>query len=63
LYYYDTLRKEGRGTCGGEGQERGLVEYYGNTFMLPQQASYIQVGCGELKYVGRLDPFCRGCPV
>jgi hypothetical protein len=61
LYFYNTLDRNG--TCGGQGKERGLVEYFGNSFALPRQASFVQTGCGEWKYLGGMNPFCPTCEV
>ncbi|TPX07455.1 uncharacterized protein E0L32_002075 [Thyridium curvatum] len=57
LYYYG----HGDDTCGvGEGVE---LEYYADTNSFPGQASYLQLGCGQFKYIGRMNPFCPDCEV
>ncbi|KAK4448049.1 hypothetical protein QBC34DRAFT_466197 [Podospora aff. communis PSN243] len=39
------------------------LEYYGDTWSLPEQASFIQVGCGSLTYLGVRNQFCPDCKV
>ena len=61
LYYFGTIRgNEGENdtTCGGP-----ELEYYGDSHQFPGQASFLQVGCGRLKYIGGRDPYCPSCVV
>ncbi|KAI1410368.1 hypothetical protein F5Y13DRAFT_192550 [Hypoxylon sp. FL1857] len=55
LYYY----LHGNDTCGGE----ATLEYYGDTYAFPRQASFVQAGCGQLKYYGLKNPLCPTCEV
>ncbi|KAI2633030.1 hypothetical protein GGS26DRAFT_64786 [Hypomontagnella submonticulosa] len=55
LYYY----VHGNDTCGAD----VTLEYYGDSHAFPRQASYVQAGCGQLKYYGVKDPFCPTCEV
>lgn len=55
LYYY----AHGDDTCGAD----VTLEYYGDSFAFPRQDSYLQAGCGKLKYYGVMDPFCPTCDV
>lgn len=55
LYYYD----HGSDTCGAGTS----LEYYGDSYAFPRQASYLQAGCGQLKYIGLMDPSCPTCEV
>lgn len=55
LYYYIP----GGDTCGGN----ATLEYYGDVNAFPRQASFLQVGCGRLRYSGLKDPFCPTCEV
>lgn len=58
LYYWNHDDKNtGTSSCGG------VMEYYGNVHALPRQGSFVQRGCGELKYLGGYDPFCPSCKV
>ncbi|KAM7218904.1 hypothetical protein V8F06_005784 [Rhypophila decipiens] len=61
LYYYNNPAGKSNETCG---QEAGVeLEYYGDSYALPGQASFVQVGCGRLKYLGLRNPFCSDCVV
>jgi hypothetical protein len=55
LYYY----AHGNDTCGGD----SLLEYYGDSYSFPRQASFVQVGCGHLRYSGVKNPSCPSCEV
>ncbi|KAI0377719.1 hypothetical protein F5Y04DRAFT_171706 [Hypomontagnella monticulosa] len=55
LYYY----VHGNDTCGAD----TTLEYYGDTYAFPRQASFVQAGCGKLKYYGLKNPFCPDCEV
>jgi len=55
LYYY----MHGNDTCGGAVS----LEYYGDTYAFPRQASFVQAGCGQLKYHGLMNPSCPSCQV
>ncbi|KAK3326125.1 hypothetical protein B0H66DRAFT_637441 [Apodospora peruviana] len=60
LYYNNpTCKSTSNETCGREVP----LEYYGDSWALPGQASFIQVGCGRLTYLGVRDPFCPACVV
>ena len=39
------------------------LEYYGDSDKLPGQGSLIQRGCGGLRYLGGMNPFCPSCEV
>lgn len=56
----DTDRLCGRGSRGSSGDDVP-VKYYADVYALPGQGSFIQVGCGSLKYLGLMDPFCPSC--
>lgn len=52
----DTCGKWIGGSFDDDGDLVGL-QYLANPYALPGQASYIQAGCGRLKYVGKRDPW------
>jgi len=56
LYYYI----HGNDTCGGGNV---TLEYYGDSYAFPRQASFVQEGCGRLRYSGVKNPFCPTCQV
>ncbi|KAK0712927.1 hypothetical protein B0T26DRAFT_715702 [Lasiosphaeria miniovina] len=58
LYYYNSPGADTNGSCGAV-----PIEYYGDIYALPGQGSYVQSGCGSLKYLGRKNPFCELCDV
>ena len=64
LYYWNHGEQNGngtgKGTCGGDGT--GL-EYFGDANALPRLGSFVQNGCGEVKYVGGYDSLCPKCKV
>lgn len=39
------------------------LEYFADVWALPEQANFVQVGCGSLKYLGRADSTCPFCKV
>lgn len=61
--YSATTATGKRDTCGrridgdNSGDDVVGLHYYANSFALPGQASFIQSGCGQLEYVGELDPW------
>ena len=67
LFYYvgagvDGTCGRGRDGIGGGGDDVEL-EYFGDSYKLPGQGSLIQSGCGGLRYLGGMNPFCPSCVV
>lgn len=56
LYYYGY----GNDTCGGAG-DAGTLEYFGDSGAFPRQESFLQAGCGRLRYRGVWNPSCPTC--
>jgi len=48
----------GNATCGP-----GEMEWFGDAYALEGQGSFVQTGCGKVRYLGGRDPFCPDCKV
>jgi len=56
LYYFNA--PDLNDTCGTM-----PMQYFGDTWSLPDQARIIQAGCGSLTYLGVRNQFCQTCQV
>lgn len=58
LFFYVGRGRSGNGTCGP-----GEMEWFGDSYALEGQGSFVQRGCGGVRYLGGRDPFCPDCKV